>query len=528
MYKTAFRTLQHRLRAGRAGRQILAGALALCFLLSPAAALAQDPAPGSEELKKLQEEIDLLKKRIEKAEAEKKLSDLTATKNPSEQALDEEIELTNKRATKAEADKKLLKAYLPSSQTTALEGSLTADDKATAEAEWMARTVMGEIANRMGQMVAGLSPTHVIFYNKPDIVAFEKYETVKNQIDSTSKLYAAAMSTESDDELGPASFLMAPELASTVLKSVIDVVALFRTDTTVKGLSFEVDDAAVVARFVKGLKSTRNGATVYLPAAFPILKPEAALASGTRPSRQQAGILDSVSSLYEQKEKASAIIARCEQPERPAPANPVIEKLDEEIQILKRRVTKAEAEKALAELTGYRPAPAPAEPTNRPAATATAPAATPAGAAPRATCSPALKLKLPTLKALNQQTEKFLSELTKVDDTSGNSALASLMRAENMKRALPDDNSFVVHVKAKAAGNNITKRSLWTGTKREHSAVVTLTYLVYRKDGSVVDGDDITGRMGPTKFATSRDVVISSSPTGRATGAEVGGSGGTR
>lgn len=447
-------------------------ALSLLLILIPSTlATAQEATPTptpstADEIKRLQEEIDLINKRAEKAAAEKKLAEATATKSDKEKKLEEEIELAKKRTEKAEADKKLLEAFLPSAQTKPLEGKVTLDDKAIFESEMLSNRAMTELANKMAgdikKDLEGYNKKSIVVFSRADVNSVQYYNVITKEITAVKGRYENLLSA-GNQELGAASFLLAPDIASSLLKSTADLLGLFRTDTDVKGLNFTIDEAAAVSRLAKGLK----GISVYYPTIYPpnLFTPPKSV------------LMENLGKLLEEKGNAEAVIARCEKPAPPPKTE--LAKLEERIEILKRKIEIAEAEKKLAAIAGNLQGAGTPDPPQG----STQPGGTPS---PVVTCQASLKANVPKLKALNEQVDKFFGDLLKVDDKVNASPLSLLLQAENLVDVSKNDGTFFLQlVVQKAAGSNITKKNIFTGTRVYHSGGAIAYYNLFDKNGPI-------------------------------------------
>jgi hypothetical protein len=254
--------------------------LMLLISLTGGAAFAQNgsatptPSPNSEEVKKLQERIDILEKEKRIAELEKET---------------------------AVAERERLGAILPKPTATPLTGKTTVDDKVILESQILAYKALSEVSDNISGSIklASPRPAVVIIHNATDVTALQSYVTIKRQVDATVARYRALLPAGSA-EAGPASLLLGPEVATGLVRSAADLVALFRTDTEIKGLTFSVDEAALVSRISKGLQN--SGIPVFYPGVYPLR-----VAAG-----DSSELLTSLSEVYVGKSKAEMIISRCD------------------------------------------------------------------------------------------------------------------------------------------------------------------------------------------------------------------------
>src|SRR5262249_8181109 len=88
-------------------------------------------------------------------------------------------------------------------------------------------------------------------------------------------------------------------VATSVLGSFIDLVALLRTDTTVSGMDFNIEETALVSEVFKALKEKYAQCKFYYPATFP---------PNVDPNKTTFRILARLEELYILKTQAEALI----------------------------------------------------------------------------------------------------------------------------------------------------------------------------------------------------------------------------
>jgi hypothetical protein len=97
------------------------------------------------------------------------------------------------------------------------------------------------------------------------------------------------------------------------------------------------------------------------------------------------------------------------------------------------------------------------------------------------------KDKIPSLKSLNEQVDKFTNALAVVDDKTGLSALTILLKAEQLQLSLAQENTAIVYIKTDAVGgSNKTTRNLFTGTKLLHTGGLVVTFMLFDNDGAIL------------------------------------------
>jgi hypothetical protein len=96
-----------------------------------------------------------------------------------------------------------------------------------------------------------------------------------------------------------------------------------------------------------------------------------------------------------------------------------------------------------------------------------------------------LKDKVAAIKALNEQTDKLLSQVAVVDEKTGVNDLALLVRAEVLLSDLRLADVDLLFLKVLAAGgNNLTKRTLWSSSYKANGGCVA-AYILARPDGTI-------------------------------------------
>lgn len=378
-------------------RKLSLGLLTLCCCLVMATdtSRAQDAAPAtapSEREKELDERISILEKEKKKAELEKDVA-VTQTEH--------------------------IRALLPKPSTTPLTGKVEIDENVKLESKILAYQALSELLRTLSGRISKLNakPQLIVIHNDKEVAALQNYSAVKAQIDATAQRYGQIL--PGGAEAGPAGILLAPEVASTFLRSVIDVAALFRTDTVIDGLTFTVEEGALVSQLSRDLQDA--GIAVYYPLVYP---PN--LLSDSIPV-----ILKSLSDLYVQKSKSELVVFRCES---------TVNEIKALCTINKENIAESVAR----------------------------------------------------LKALNKQVDEFIDDLSKVDETTKTSALAALVKAENLRNLLQQNGAYFLQLKVlDAAGSNKRTSNLFTGTKLSHSGGIVVNFILFDNRGAIKLSDTL-------------------------------------
>ena len=176
-----------------------------------------------------------------------------------------QIVVLQKDISQAEADRvtqeknKILNA-LPQPTATPLAGTATITNF-TFENEMLAYRALGAVTEKISGKVGVTGKPELIIYNDADVRAMESYAAVLSQIRSYNKTYIKLMGTQGGPE-SAAALLLGPQVGTAFLRSVVDLLALFRTDVKVEGVAITLDDDAIAARVSDELSSKFN---IYNP-----------------------------------------------------------------------------------------------------------------------------------------------------------------------------------------------------------------------------------------------------------------------
>ena len=172
-----------------------------------------------------------------------------------------EKEIAEAEASRATADKNRILNLLPTPTATPLAGTDTTTGTVTFESELLAYRALGTTAKTIADDLTGITGS-VVIHNHADIKAMESYVIVLNQIKTLTRRYAQ-LNPPTGGEESLAAFLAAPQIASTLIRSVADIFALFRTNTTTAGAGITPDDKIIFAAVAEALRG--KGLQVYEP-----------------------------------------------------------------------------------------------------------------------------------------------------------------------------------------------------------------------------------------------------------------------
>ena len=324
-----------------------------------------------------------------------------------------EKEIAVSEAERVTAEKNKILNVLPTPTATPLAGTTSVEGPVGFQSEILAYKSLYDIARGVGADMEGLTGT-VVIYNEADINALQTYTIILTQIKTSVNQYKVLnqrLTPGEAEEVGPAAIFAAPQIASTLLRSVADIAALFRTNTTITGLSISVDDAVLNSRMAETLR--HKGLNVFEPKLFlPNLF-----------SQTESEMIQQLGNLNLVKTRAEQAVA--------------------EFDALSTEAQKASTKKAV----------------------------------------------IARMRALNTQVDAFISNLIRIDETTKQSALAGLYRAERIKTLLEDkqNQTYVLHLKlAKAEGTRTSKSNLFSGTKLSYSGGMIVSYTLFDRNGLII------------------------------------------
>jgi hypothetical protein len=314
---------------------------------------------------------------------------------------------------------------------------------------------------------------------------------------------------------------------ATLVKSFIDVAALFRTDTKIEGANVDLDDTALVAEVFRALKfrycftqGSLGCPKFYNPAAFHprldesdtvfrvgqifVFKTEAdriikAKTAGKPP------LVAKLNELVAEKGKAEETLQRVKDLTRVIGNLTVAlkhetvpqfrKKLWEERDKVEVELRKLGSEEELrAEITQLD-----------------------LDIAARKAAIKAIDDPVKALTDINERFQSFVDQYIKTDE-KGSNTLAMFIKSEDIDRIMGNDQSYWIEVKSiVAGGNNRTRKNLiwfFLGPRVDHSGGVIAEYTIYGHTGEVVTSDKIAyyeGYKEPKKIEEGKlpDVIPS-------------------
>lgn len=203
-------------------------------------------------------------------------------KSSEELKLEEEARIWKLKREIAEAKREAASMAFPASEVKPLEGTTTLDDNVQIEANIMAIRAMSGIAKQISAEIKTENKNlkKIIIYNQQDANSLLAYKVFMAQLAFLALQYQQELEGQIEmpkgvvgKEMRGLSTTLTPTLAlgmgTGAVKSVIDLVSLFRTDTDIKGKDITIDESALVAELANELTSNSQ-IQVYHPLLYPI------------------------------------------------------------------------------------------------------------------------------------------------------------------------------------------------------------------------------------------------------------------
>lgn len=509
-------------------RDILAGLLFLILLVScPTGTYAQStattpaptPTPSEEELRLLEE---------------KRLTELRR-----------DIELAKKAIRDAQPEEPEEPAP-PAPSATPLAGDTTLEN-VKLEPEMVSYRAMSDAADTISREIRGKigSAQNIAIYDAQVVRDWRFYKALfpafQGQVNDLSSRYRTALCNIAREfpaekfvsdvyivgncpglphpaGISPASIQTAFAAGTNLLKSFVDLTALFRTETKIQGVSFTIEESALVAELFRALRNQygtgEDKVRLYYPEVFP------PRLSSDPQNPDPSSIVVVIGSLFLDKAEADDAIAKMSNAidalnkklKEPSELKGQLEAQLSRIQSLDKKVKNLKL--ALAAETN---------PAVRKILLGELGAARAELASLGAPTDASLKLKVEELKAgikeqsdaigpleatvkqlqahiklltgLNTRFLAFVDESVKVG-ANGTSPLATFIKSQDLDRAMPDPESYWLEIKSvSAGGNNRTRKNLlwyFTGARLDHSGGVIVEYTLYDNTGAVVYSDKLS------------------------------------
>ncbi|MDQ3919387.1 MAG: hypothetical protein M3348_13025, partial [Acidobacteriota bacterium] len=329
----------------------------------------------------------------------------------------------------------------------------TIDAAAVSVMQLQAYRAIRELSIKMARAIQHERPRlkTVLFYNANDLTSLANYATVKKELSLLGEGYSDALASDTSKTTAAegvaksAAFtpiLLGPAVVGAAFKSVIDLIALFRTNVDIKGATVTFDDASLAAEVSKALRAAYDAKT----------KHERGGAGDAQENERGRGL----DVIYSALASPGMIGAAA----------------DEDSELLKSFDAvgrqRQEAELRLAAFD---------------ALDATAKADSPA------------RENIASLKALNARFDLLLAGTGQTGDPANVSplsnvpALTGLLKAERLAVRMRPGASAILFVKAAGGGESKTTQNLWRGSRIFQSGTAVLSYLLFSDAGELILSD---------------------------------------
>ncbi|HEX2834720.1 MAG TPA: hypothetical protein VHW00_17035 [Thermoanaerobaculia bacterium] len=186
-------------------------------------------------------------------------------KDPEIEKLEKEKQIAELEATIATKKKETLAATFPSS-VTPVEAKTEIDEKAVIEAYILAYDSLDRAAEKIVTKVLPLIGNNgLLIHNPTDLAALGTYRAFVGQMAELGAEYDAIKLPVQNEAVGALAAIVGVTAAA---KSVIDLLSLFRTQTTIKGVDVVIDDLPLISE-VAGRFAAR-GKQVYVSQIYPL------------------------------------------------------------------------------------------------------------------------------------------------------------------------------------------------------------------------------------------------------------------
>jgi len=376
--------------------------------------------PTDPELAAAQREANLAKARKEKAEAEKGIAE-------------------------AQRDKLAAEFAGPGDQSkiTAPTGDVTSDQGGFVEIQMLGQRAARVIARRLTERIEKIKAKTLIIYNSDQIASLSALAAALEQLEQLASEYEAntveAEQVLSDAKLAMATadagpqlealpaLMFAPSIATGVVKSVAELVNLFRTTTDFKNQTVTVTEDVIISYLVNSLADV----AVYYPAIFP---PNIVDASGG------PGFALALKNLKDKRLASQKQVTALEDMQAD---------LNTKISTLTAPTSPAKLQSAVRAITDVKS-----------------------------------KVQL-----LNTAVEQLSMSLEVTDAATKQSPLAQLIRGERLASIIKGAGAFTLRVNVTANGTSMIRKNLFTNARVQHSAGVSLVYQLFDQTGRIINAD---------------------------------------
>lgn len=350
----------------------------------------------------------------------------------------------------AESQRDKVKAELSplgdQSKITAPSGDVTSDQAGFVETQMLAQEAAREIGVRLAKRMIRAKAKTLIIYQSAEITSLSALASALEQLEQLSREYEIN-AVETDQVLNDAELIMAesgagpqpealvpallaaPSIATGVVKSVAELVNLFRTTTDFKNKAVTVTEDMLVSYLVKNVG---DAVTVYYPALF------------------SPNVIDSSSG------RGFAVALNQLKDDRLASLNTIKNSEDVEARLTTKIMAATGAAQAKLQ------------------------------SALRAIANVKAKLQL-----LNTAVEQLTVNLETPDATSKETPLSQLIHSERLASIMKGEGAFTLRLNVTANGTTMIRKNLFTSARVQHSAGVSLVYQLFDRTGKIVKADAV-------------------------------------
>jgi len=199
----------------------------------------------------------------------------TATPDRRAAELRTELELEKLRTDLAEQKQKTLAFRLPgmADENKPLAGSITLkdeDNRFEIESVALSYEALSNIAKQIGiSLQAGTGDfNQLVIYSEGDFRTLVQYRIFESQAAPELKAYDTLLQPPSGEKSFGIEALGPLTTSTALVRSAIDLISLFRTDTVIANKEVTIDPTALGALVANEMKLTRPGFKVYFPMAY--------------------------------------------------------------------------------------------------------------------------------------------------------------------------------------------------------------------------------------------------------------------
>lgn len=420
----------------------------------------------------------------------------TAEKSEELKKLEEQNAILEQQILLKENQRKLIEAQFPQ-EVEPLEGKVETEGDVPIEVKILAHRALGPIADQIVQAIGDKgSGKPLVIYDEGEINSLVHYQAFSVQLDLLTREYERLLGAYTGltgdekarkaalDELEKAqkaTTAFFPTLVGGALRSVIDVLSLFRTDVKVTSKDLTLDELALITAV-----SSRLERGIYHPAVF---SPN--LLSGDSEMMGKLSLLDG----YRTRVDAALVVLKKEKAVLEAAiakdAAAIKEKTDE-INKKKKEIEKATgAKKAKLE--------------KEKEALEKQKSELEEGKSAKQGKVTQLSQAIENLTTINTLYATFQAALLATDESSGLNALTRLLRAEKLQTLMNGDGNgnkaYTLLLEIVAAGGSTkTSQNLFTGGKLRHSGGVVVSFVLFDSGGKMVASGSFDEHSGQRKF----------------------------